>query len=109
MMDRQERRLRRTHDVNRPPIEAESKHEATVAPNILRVVVYDLTAYYYPPNVQVRNHSIGSRHLTDGVREKGNPLARRLGDLAPERNSILPGHNLLEPLPAPEFQEHLVA
>lgn len=82
--DRQEFWFRRTYYVNWPPLDIESKHQATVASNILRVVFNDLTTQHHPSNVRARNHSIGSRHLPDGVGEEENFLTSGFRDRAPK-------------------------
>jgi hypothetical protein len=62
--------------MNRSSFEVDSKQQAAMAANVLRVILNNLTVHHHSAHILLCNHSIGPRHLPDGMREEQEFPAR---------------------------------
>ena len=53
-----------------------SQHQATGAAGVCGIIFYQLALFHYKPDFASTNHSIGSQHLLQRVREKQYSLPR---------------------------------
>jgi hypothetical protein len=60
--------------MQRATVRTIAEHQTTVPPNILRIILDDLTAQNHSAYIAARDHPIGARHLANGVWQEQNPL-----------------------------------
>jgi hypothetical protein len=62
-----------------------------VSPGVLRIILHQFSVRKDLPNLVGRNHSLGVRHLPDGMREKQELLLRALPN--EHKNVFRMGHS----------------